>query len=244
MANLNSVNVSGPPPTDWKLIKKQSKAQDLQDTQLVKKIAITSRMMDDVLTYVTCTKVRHRVYKVWAAPVIEFFMLQHTFHTSIYTSDLEKFQHKLLTSICNLPQRQVTRTEIHEALDELPIHAKLTRFAYSLTNFPVISDLVHAHRQAKEDTTVSTRQTRSHGKNTFSDKYTNQLSLPILLHELSQEHQTEKENNKIHTDTTQKFDYAKLRQWIIKTKKRIKIVNEIRAQNKNGTAHHRSAPGE
>jgi hypothetical protein len=55
------------------------------DIQFDKKIAVTSRMMDDVLSYVSEIKVRHRVYKVWAAPVIEFFMLQHTFHTSVYT---------------------------------------------------------------------------------------------------------------------------------------------------------------
>ena len=203
------------------------------DNQLTRKIAMTTRMFDDILAYVKDIKVRHKVYKIWAAPVLEFFMLHQAFHTSVYTSDLEKLQHKLLTSICNLPNQQVSRSEIHKALNELPIQQKLTRFAYSLGNFPTVKTLIQSHETAKLhevlQSITSSRTTRGTSNTEFSEKYTEQLSLPLRLHNLSTHYLSEKDMIESQLKEN-KVDYTKLKSWINNTKRRIKMINELRSQ--------------
>ena len=52
-------------------------------TQFIKKSIELTNMLQDLFAYINDMKVRHRIYKVWAAPVLEFFMLQECPHRSI-----------------------------------------------------------------------------------------------------------------------------------------------------------------
>ena len=59
------------------------------DEQLTKKTGLLNTLIEDVYGYITSLKTRVRIYKVWAAPMIEFFLLQeildHTIRSKLGT---------------------------------------------------------------------------------------------------------------------------------------------------------------
>ena len=48
----------------------------MTDNQFKKKSASTKILIDDIFSYISSLKTRLKIYKVWVAPVLEFFMLK------------------------------------------------------------------------------------------------------------------------------------------------------------------------
>ena len=135
-------------------------------------------MFTDLLGYITSLKTRIKMYKVWAAPAIEFFMLQEIM-SNTKASILEPLQHKFLTKTLRLGRTSVSKIETNTMLHELNIYEKTQRFAHTLTQFPVVSELIESDKITKLDYThqKSTRQGIVYINDIY--KFSNTLTLKI-----------------------------------------------------------------
>ena len=108
------------------------------------------------------------------------------------------------------------------------IREKLLTFAYSLHNFSCVQKIIQSHADAKASIATDIRKTRSKDNTTaHSEKFTKQLSLPLLIKDLAQEQQT-KLNKPKDSTLTDKIEYVKIKAWITSVRKRIRINQLIR----------------
>ena len=135
-------------------------------------------LIEGTFAYISGLTTRVRIYKVWAAPVIEFFLLQEI-ASSTTRSKLESLQHKCICAALRVKREGTPKTAVLNAIYELPIDRKCNRFANSLLNIPSVLDRVQADQRAAEAHNI-TRTTRR-GATVANELYneTNTLSVAI-----------------------------------------------------------------
>ena len=106
----------------------------ISDTQLTIKMNGFEAMFNDLLGYISNIKTRIKMYKVWAAPALEFFMLQEIMQPSRH-SCLEPIQHKLITRVLNVKRAGTPMKAANEVLHEMDVITKSKRFAAMLYRF-------------------------------------------------------------------------------------------------------------
>ena len=178
-------------------------------------------MLQDIYSYIDDIKVRHHIYQVWAAPVLEFFMLQQVMHRSIHSSELERLQHNLLTTICKLSTRGTSKIDINMEFKELNIQQKVARFATAVSNLPSIQKLIQEDRIEEIKFIQEGTFLRSNvdQPTEFNITYNESNSLPIRLDTLRKSF-IDEHNKDIGKLKAQKMDYKHLKKWIKKVKLR------------------------
>ena len=156
----------------------------ITDEQLDKKTGHLNTLIEDVYAYIPNLKTRVRIYKVWAAPMIEFFLLQEILDNKI-RSKLESIQHRCICAALRLKRAGTPFTEVNKVIYELPISRKCQRFAASLASFPAVATLIHDDIQTARDY-ESTKTTRQ-GTQTTNAIYNRHNTLTIALDTLAQE---------------------------------------------------------
>ena len=168
-----------------------SNAIHITDKQINAKSTTFNIMFTDLLSYVDSLAMRIKMYKVWAAPVIEFFLLQEAMNNTV-KSKLEPLQHQCLTKVCSLSFRGVSMTNTNQAFGELSIELKLFRFAKSLTSFPTVSTLIQQDKNQENLTSsIVTYGPRSYKVNTV---YDTKNTITLKLDELTTKYINNLEN--------------------------------------------------
>ena len=154
------------------------------DTQITKKTVSLSILLEDIYKYIPSLKTRIRIYKVWAAPVIEFFLLQQILDNT-QRSKLESVQHKCICEALRLIPDGTPKQDVIEAVNEISIDRKCQRFAAGLSNTPTVKALIADDLETAEiyHTTKSTRS----GTVTANTLYNELNTLTIALNTLSHE---------------------------------------------------------
>ena len=192
------------------------------DEQLTKKTGMLNSLVDDVYSYIPSLKTRVRIYKVWAAPMIEFFLLQEILDGSA-RSKLEAVQHRCICAALKLKRAGTPKTEVNKVIQDLPIERKCQRFAATLATFPAVAKLIEDDKQTAQDY-ASTKTTRQ-GTQTVNAIYNTQNTLTIAIDALAQEWDLFRdEANALRTT---KIDYDELPAQISALRqRRAQIINE------------------
>ena len=187
------------------------------DTQITKKTVSLSILLEDIYTYIPNLKTRVRIYKVWAAPVIEFFLLQQILDNT-QRSKLESVQHKCICAALRIKRDGTPKADVIKAINELSIERKCQRFAAGLSNTPTIKALIADDLETAEIYS-STKTTRT-GTITVNSLYNTHNTLTIALDSLAREWTEHADEHRIQKKV--KIDYDTLPETIRDLKKKRK----------------------
>ena len=107
------------------------------DTKLIARINKTVSMACSVFQYLRSVFVRWRVYKVYIAPIIEWYLptMAHKPRNAGSKSNLlEVFQHKLLAMVSGAC-RSCNRSGLEEVMREMPVKYKIAKMAARMARY-------------------------------------------------------------------------------------------------------------
>ena len=156
----------------------------ITDDQLTKKTGMLNTLVDDVYSYITSLKTRVRIYKVWAAPMIEFFLLQEILDKNA-RSKLEAVQHRCICAALKLKRAGTPKAEVNKVILDLPIERKCQRFAATLATFPAVARLIEDDKLTAQD--YASSKTTRQGTQIVNAIYNKQNTLTIAIDTLAQE---------------------------------------------------------
>ena len=107
------------------------------DTKLVARINKTVNMACSIFQYLKSVFVRWRVYKVYIAPIIEWYLptMAHKPRTAGSKANLlESFQHRLLAMVSGAC-RSCNRSGLEEVMREMPVRFKIAKMAARMSRY-------------------------------------------------------------------------------------------------------------
>ena len=118
------------------------------NTKLLQRVQKTTRMVISVFQYIKSIFVKWRIYQVYIAPIIEWYLptIAHKRRNKT-TNILESFQHRMLTMVVGA-MGNVSRVELAKTVGEMPVMLKLARLGGRMCDYTKrsIADLLTKRR--------------------------------------------------------------------------------------------------
>ena len=157
------------------------------DTKLIGRINKTINLACSVFQYLKSVFVRWRVFKVYIAPIIEWYLptlVHKPRNAGSKPNLLESFQHRMLCMVSGAC-RSCNRSGLEEVMREMPIRFKMAKLGARMARYATreVADLLVGEGLGTTNTQVVMRLRRNRVKNNFCKwKGTDKLDLGDQLH--------------------------------------------------------------
>ena len=203
----------------------------LTDTKMLARFKRTEIMARSVFQYIRSRVVRRRIYQVYVAPVIEWYLPVIMLKPKTAGSKLnaiESFQHKMMCLISGACSK-VSAVELGKQMAEMPVHMKLGRLACRL-----VRNITRDEKLLRgiNNDTVDTRVLRSGKKRVQGWPGVDKKDFGDQLYIKAKEYEQD-EGKRLYTKGDEKellFDSVELEKWVKAQNNRIKEIIELRRQ--------------